>query len=55
MDNLDDIVNEYNKRIKNVVLWTYVINDLNVEELAGTFYVKERQKKTKVTYDGKSN
>ena len=32
------------KRIKNTVLWTYVINDLNSEEIIGTFYEKELQK-----------
>ena len=29
------------KKIKNTVLWTYVINDLNREEIIGTFYEKE--------------
>ena len=32
------------KRIKNTVPWTYVINDLNVKEIIGTFYEKELQK-----------
>ena len=32
------------KKIKNVVAWTYVINDLNGEEIAGTLYEKELQK-----------
>ena len=32
------------KRIKNTVLWTYVINDLNGEEIIVTFYEKELQK-----------
>ena len=32
------------KEIKNTVLWTYVINDLNGEEISGTFYEKELQK-----------
>ena len=32
------------KEIENTVLWTYVINDLNGEEIAGTFYEKELQK-----------
>ena len=32
------------KKIKNTVPWTYVINDLNVEEIIGTFYGKELQK-----------
>ena len=29
------------KEIKNTVPWTYVINDLNDEEIIGTFYEKE--------------
>ena len=29
------------KRIKNTVPWTYIINDLNGEEIIGTFYEKE--------------
>ena len=28
-------------KIKNTVPWTYVINDLNGEEIIGTFYEKE--------------
>ena len=32
------------KEIKNTVPWTYVINDLNGEEIIGTFYEKEFQK-----------
>ena len=32
------------KGIKNTVPWTYVINDLNGEEIIGTFYEKELQK-----------
>ena len=31
-------------KIKNTVSWTYVINDLNDEEITGTFYEKELQK-----------
>ena len=31
-------------KIENTVPWTYVINDLNGEELTGSFYVKELQK-----------
>ena len=27
-------------KIKNIVPWTYVINDLNDEEIIGTFYEK---------------
>ena len=32
------------KKNKNTVPWTYVIDDLNVEEITGTFYEKELQK-----------
>ena len=32
------------KKVKNTVPWTYVINDLNGEEIAGTFFEKELQK-----------
>ena len=32
------------KKIKNTVPWTYVIDDLNGEEVSGTFYKKELQK-----------
>ena len=32
------------KTVKNTVLWIYVINDLNGEEIVGTFYGKEFQK-----------
>ena len=32
------------KKIQSTVPWTYVINDLNVEEIIGTFYGKELQK-----------
>ena len=32
------------KKVKNTVLWTYVINDLKGEEITGTFYEKELQK-----------
>ena len=31
-------------KIKNIVPWTYIINDLNGEEIIGTFYEKELQK-----------
>ena len=34
-------------KIKNTVLWTYVINDLNGKETTGTFYEKELQKTNK--------
>ena len=32
------------KRVKNRVPWTYLINDLNGEEIIGTCYEKELQK-----------
>ena len=32
------------KKVKNTVPWTYVINDLNGEEVIETFYGKELQK-----------
>ena len=30
-------------KIKNTVPWTYIINDLNGEEITGTFFEKESQ------------
>ena len=35
------------KKVKNTVPWTYVISDLKGEEIVGTFYEKELQKKIK--------
>ena len=32
------------ERIKNTLTWTYVTNDLNGEEIVGSFYEKELQK-----------
>ena len=32
------------KKVKNTVPWTYVINNLNGEEIIGSFYEKELQK-----------
>ena len=32
------------KKVKNTVPWSYVINDLNGEEITGTFYEKQLQK-----------
>ena len=32
------------KKVKNTIPWTYAINDLNGEEIIGTFYEKELQK-----------
>ena len=34
------------KKIKNTVPWTYVINDFNGEEITGTFYENEVQRKS---------
>ena len=31
-------------KIKNSVLWTYVVSDLNGEETTGSFYEKKLQK-----------
>ena len=31
------------RKVKNTVPWTYVTNDLNGEEIIGTFYEKELQ------------
>ena len=31
-------------KIKNLVLWTYVVSDLNGEETTGSFYEKKLQK-----------
>ena len=32
------------EKVKNTVPWTYVINDLNVDETIGTYDEKELQK-----------
>ena len=32
------------KKVKNIVSWTYVINDLNDEKIIGSFHEKELQK-----------
>ena len=32
------------KKIKNTIPWTYVLDDLNGEEIIGTFYENELQK-----------
>ena len=34
------------KKVKNTGSWTYVIKDLNGEEILGTFYERELQKTT---------
>ena len=41
------------KEIKNTVPWTYAINDLNGEEISGTFYEKELQKKNQKNLEQK--
>ena len=38
------------KKIKNTVLWTYIIDDLNGEEVTGTFYEKVIKKKLYVKW-----
>ena len=38
------------RKIKNTVPWTYVINDLNGEEIIGTFYQKELQKTNQIEF-----
>ena len=38
------------KKIKNTVPWTYVINDLNGEEIIDTFYEKELQSTKQQTF-----
>ena len=38
------------KKVKNTVPWTYVMNNLNGEEIFGTFYEKELQKTTQQEY-----
>ena len=37
-------------KIKNTAPWTYVINDLNGEEIIGTFYEKELQKTNQIEF-----
>ena len=43
MPNWSEVVFVVNK-IKNLEPWTYVINDLNGEQITGTFYENELQK-----------
>ena len=38
------------KTIKRTVPWTYVISDLNGEEIIGTFYEKELQKTNRTKF-----
>ena len=35
------------KKVKNTVPWTYVIDDLNGEEIVGTFYKTKSKKQIK--------
>ena len=39
------------KKVKNTVPWTYVMSDLNREEIVGTFYGKELQKTIQKDYN----
>ena len=43
------------KKVKNTVLWTYVISDCNREEINGTFYRKRLQKTKQKYLELKSN
>ena len=43
------------KKVKNTVPWNYVINDLNGEEISGTFYEKELQKNKRRIQNRKGN
>ena len=36
------------KKAKSTIPWTYVINDLNGEEIKGTFYEKELQEEFRI-------
>ena len=38
------------KNVKNTVPWAYVIDDLNGEEITGTFYEKELQKTNQIEF-----
>ena len=38
------------KKIKILTTWTFVINDLNGEEIIGTFYEKELQKTNQLEF-----
>ena len=42
--NWSEEVLAFSKKKRNRVTWAYVINDLNGEEITGTFYEKELQK-----------
>ena len=36
------------KKVKNTVPWTYIINDLNSDEIIGKFYEKGLKKQIKM-------
>ena len=38
------------KKVKDSVPWTYIINDLNGEEITGKFYEKELQKSNQIEF-----
>ena len=38
------------KKVRNTVSWTYVVSDLKGEEIVGTFYEKELQKKNQTEF-----
>ena len=35
------------KKVKNTLRWTYIVNDVNGEEIVGTFYENKLQKNKK--------
>ena len=42
-------------KTKNTVPWTYVVSDLNDEEITGSFYEKELQKTSQKNLEQKKN
>ena len=44
-----------NKKVKNTVSWTYIINDLHGEEIIGTFYKKNYKELINKNSNRKSN
>ena len=55
MPNWSDEIFVIKKVKKKTVPWTYVINDLNGEEIIGTFYEKELQKTNQQKFRIESN
>ena len=43
------------KRVKNIVLWTYVISDLSGEQIVGRFYIKQEKIRVEKVIKGKGN